>query len=68
MTPLEKGIKFEFTATGKVFEIAKVTDKNISWYVGFNFKGGTGKNNLKMATTSRKMFEAAIKNGDYIIK
>lgn len=46
---LTPGTKVTFTPTGMQFEIAKVTDKNISWYTGFNFKGGNGQNNLKMA-------------------
>lgn len=68
MTTLVKGMKVEFTPTGKVFEIAKVTDKNVSWYVGFEYKGGNGTNNLKMAHTSVKRFMDGIERGIYIIK
>ena len=51
-----------------IFEIAKVTETNVSWYVGFNFKGGNGKNNLKMAYISLKRFNEGLANGIYIIK
>ena len=68
MNTIVKGQKVEFTPTGMIFEIAKVTETNISWYVGFNFKGGNGKNNLKMAYTSLKKFNQGIQNGTYIIK
>jgi hypothetical protein len=64
---LTPGTKVTFTPTGMQFEIAKVTDKNISWYTGFNFKGGNGQNNLKMAWCSVKSFQKGIDSGSYII-
>ena len=47
---LKHGTKITFTPTGATFEIAKVTNKNVSWYTGFDHKGGCGINNLKMTT------------------
>lgn len=67
-TTLTAGTKVKFTPTGSIFEIAKVTDKNVSWYVGFEYKGGSGKNTLKMACTSLKRFLKGIENGAYEIQ
>jgi hypothetical protein len=62
---LKTGSKVEFTPTGNIFEIAKVTESRISWYLGFAYKGGSGKNNLKMASTTLKKFQSGIDNGNY---
>lgn len=59
---------YTFTPTGEDFKLAKVTDKNVSWYVGFEFKGGTGKNTLRMAGTSVKRFQSGIDKGVYVLK
>lgn len=64
---MKTGTKVLFTPTNKVFEIAKVTDKRVSWYVGFSYKGGNGINTLKMASTSRRLFQEGIDNGSYKI-
>lgn len=66
-TKLTTGTKITFTPTGKIFEIAKVTDKRISWYVGFEFKGGCGKNTMKMTWCSIKEFQKGMDKGSYII-
>lgn len=63
---LTAGMKIEFTYDGSIFELAKVTDKNVSWYVAPH-KGGTGKNNLKMTHTSLKRFLGGIDRGAYKI-
>jgi hypothetical protein len=57
-----------FAPTGAEFKIAKVTEKRVSWNVGFNYKGGTSKNILKMAWVSLKSFNKGIKDGIYIIR
>jgi hypothetical protein len=67
MTTIAKGTKVIFTPTGAEFELKTVTDKNVVWYVGFNFKSGSGINNLKTASTSRKIFEDGIAKGTYKI-
>jgi hypothetical protein len=64
---LTPGTKVTFTPTGMTFEIAKVTETRISWYVGFEFKGGTGKNTMKMTWCSIKDFQEGIDEGSYII-
>lgn len=64
---LEKGTEFIFVPTGVKFKIEKVTDKNVSWYVGFEYKGGMGKNTLKMATQSLKRTNEGIAKGTYIL-
>ena len=65
---MKPGQTYIFTPTGKEFKIAKVTDKNISWYVGFEFKGGNGINTLRMVHTSVKRFQSGIERGVYILK
>ncbi len=61
------GTKIEFTPTGKIFEIGKVTEKRISWHLDFTCKGGYGKNNLRMTSTSIKIFQKGIDSGTYRI-
>ncbi len=64
---MKTGTKVLFTPTNVVFEIAKVTDKMVSWYVGFSYKSGSGINTLKMASTSRRLFQKGIDEGTYKI-
>jgi len=64
---LKAGIKVMYTPTGKIFELAKVTDKRVSWYTGNVSKGGSGKNNLRMTCTSVRIFKRGIENGTYKI-
>jgi hypothetical protein len=66
-TQLTPGTKITFTPTGEVFELAKVTDKRISWYVGFEFKGGRGINTMKMTWCSINDFQKGIDKGSYVI-
>jgi len=66
-TEITIGTKVNFTPTSNIFEIAKVTETRISWYVGFNFKGGNGINNLKMAWCSVKQFQSGLNSGTYKI-
>lgn len=65
---VQAGQTYIFTPTGSEFQIAKVGDKNVSWYVGFDYKSGGGKNVMKMAHTSIKRFERGITNGSYTLK
>lgn len=65
---MKAGQIYLFVPTNTEFEIAKVTEKNISWYVGFTYKSGTGKNTLRMAHTSVKRFQKAIDAGTYVLK
>lgn len=65
---LKAGMKILFVPTNSEFELAKVTDKNVSWYVDFTYKSGNGINNLRMAHTSYKRFCRGIENGAYLIK
>lgn len=62
---LKPGMNVIFTPTGAAFTIAAVNEKNISWWTGFNFKGGTGKNTLKKAWASKKKFQDGIDKGTY---
>jgi hypothetical protein len=62
------GTTYIFTPTGKEFTLNKVTLSRVSWYVGFNYKGGNGINNQKMAWVSRKVFEKGVVDGVYVVK
>jgi len=68
VSDLKVGMKIQFTCDtpeyNSVFEIAKIGDKNISWYC-FAHKGGTGKNNLKMSFVSKKAFQRGLDSGAY---
>lgn len=64
---LKAGQTILFTVTGVEFKLAKVTDKMVSWYVGFEYKGGCGKNTLRMASTTLKRFNKGIEEGSYKI-
>ena len=66
-TELKTGMEFIFVPTGGKLRLKTVTDKKVIWFVGFTYKGGTGKNTLKTAGISRKQFEDAIKRGIYVI-
>lgn len=63
---LKPGTSITFTPTGREFKLAKVTDKMVSWYTSIH-KGGSGKNILKMASTSLRIFNEGIAEGTYII-
>lgn len=65
---LKPGTKVIFTPTGSEFELKTVTEKNVVWYTGFTHKSGNGINNLKTASTSRRIFERGIASGTYVIK
>ena len=65
-TEITKGMTFLFTPTGKEFQVAKVTDKRISWYVKVH-KGGNGINTLRIAWTSMRQFQDGLNSGDYKI-
>lgn len=67
-TKIQSGTKIIFTPTNREFSLVTVTDKKVSWYVGNEFKSGTGKNTLKMTCTSMKSFLKGVKSGDYKIK
>ena len=67
MSAIKKGTKVVFAETGAIFTLETVTDKKVSWYVGYH-KGGNGKNNLKFTTVSRNRFEGGILRGAYIIQ
>ena len=60
---LKSGIKFSFTPTGKIFTLANVTEKRVSWYIPFEYMAN--KNKMRMAWISRKDFEEGINTGDY---
>jgi len=62
---VKTGQKFEFTPTGKVFEIAKVTETRISWYIGQTVKSSWGVNNMRMAWASMKQFQSGLDKGSY---
>lgn len=64
-TEIKVGQKVEFTLTGKIFEIAKVTEKRISWYTGFTCLSSWGKNKQSMAWDSIKGFQKGIDSGEY---
>jgi len=64
---IKAGQKIEFTTTGKIFEIAKVTEKRISWYTGFECKSSWGKNAQRMAWDSISGFQKGIDSGEYRI-
>ncbi len=64
-TDLKSGDKIQFTPTGRVFEISKVTDSRISWHLGFSYKGGNGVNNLKMTCITLKSFQEGLDDGSY---
>lgn len=64
---LKPGTELIFTRTGKKLRLEKVTDKNVSWYVGFEYKGGCGRNILKMATQTLKTTNQGIADGTYLI-
>jgi len=64
---LISGTQFKFKPTGKIFTIGKVTETRISWYLGFICKGGFAKNNLRMTSTSIRIFQEGLDNGIYTI-
>lgn len=66
-TEITAGTKVVFTPTGMEFEIAKVTETRISWYVEAH-KSGWGKNTMKMAWATMKQFQRGIDNGAYAFK
>lgn len=66
-TELQPNQKVKFTPTGVVFTIKKVTEKRISWWLGFVTKSGHGINNLRSTSTSIRIFQQGIDDGTYII-
>jgi hypothetical protein len=67
MGDIKKGDKFIYSPTNAKFTIGKVTDKRVSWYLGFIELSSWGKNEMRMTWTSRKLFEEGLKDGTYII-
>lgn len=66
-TELQPGQKIKFTPTGVTFQIKHVTEKRISWWLGFIAKGGHGINELRATSTSIRLFQQGIDNGTYEI-
>lgn len=64
---LKPGQHFIYTPTAAQFTIKSVTEKRISWWLGFVTKGGQGVNNLRATSTSISIFQEGIENGVYII-
>lgn len=67
-TDLKVGQVMIFTPTGKEFTISLVTEKRISWWLGFVTKSSWGRNNMRKASTSIRIFQRGLDNGAYIIK
>ena len=65
-TMIQVGEKYKYTPTGKVFEIAKVTDRRVSWYIGCTLPSSWGKNKMHMSWTSLKVFQEGINKGLYV--
>lgn len=63
-TEITKGMSFIFTPTGAEFQVAKVTDKRISWYVDAH-KSGWGRNTMRMAWASMRQFQDGLNSGAY---
>lgn len=64
---LKPGTIFLFTPTGEPFKIARVTEKRISWYLGFTATSSWGKNQMRLTWTSLKHFQEGIDKGAYKI-
>lgn len=64
---LKPGTELLFTPTGVTFILAKVTDKNTSWYTGHAIRSGAGTNIMRMATQSLARTNRGIANGTYLI-
>jgi len=60
------GMEFTFTITGKKFQVSKVTDKRISWYVNPH-TSNWGNNIMKVAWVSMRQFQEGIDEGVYIL-
>lgn len=65
-TKLKAGAKI-IASSGREFKLEKVTDKRVSWHVGFEYKGGNSKNTLKMASTSLRLANEWVENGSWKI-
>lgn len=63
---IKVGQEYKFAPTGKIFRVAKVTDKRVSWYLGRILLSSWGKNEMRMAWTSIKNFENGINKGLYL--
>ena len=64
---LRIGQRIKYTITGKEFDIARVTDKRISWYVGFIYPSSYKKMSMRMAWVSIKQFQKGLDSGMYVI-
>lgn len=64
---LKQGMRLLYVPTGKELTIAKVGKKNVSWYVGFVYKQGSGKNEMRMTHQSIKTTIEGIEAGRYEI-
>ena len=60
---LKSGQKFKFSPTGVIFVIGKVTEKRVSWYLGFEYQ--VNKNTMRMTSTSMKIFQEGLEDGTY---
>ncbi len=60
---IKPGDQFEFTPTGKVFQIAKVGTVNVSWHTGHTIK--SYHNRIEMTTLSKKRFASGLQDGTY---
>lgn len=65
-TEITKGTKVIFTPTGDIFEIAKVTEQRLSWFVPAQ-KSSWGKNTMRMTWLTLNSFQKGIDTGVYII-
>ena len=63
MKTLTTGQKFKFIPTGVIFTIGRVTEKRVSWYLGFEYQAN--KNTMRMTSTSIKIFQEGIEDGTY---
>lgn len=65
---LKPGDVMIFTPNGNEFTIKTVTEKRIHWWLGFITKSGWGRNNMRTAGTSTRLFQKGIDKGIYIKK
>lgn len=63
-TDLKAGTKIQFS-NGKIIEIHKATETRLSWYTGFNFRGGNGINKMKMTWITLNLAQTALDNNDW---
>ena len=64
---LKPGMELIYTPTGKKIRIERVGTRSISWYVGFIYRQGSRKNDMRMTHQSIKRTIEGIRAGTYII-